>query len=218
MCLIQTKVPVPSPISVPQGIEQYLQLSMEPWRLPRQLSSEKMLPSPRPRILAFLLCLAVHPAGVFAKRVPDPSFKTLDGGSHKLSALRGQIVVVNFWATWCGPCQEELPRLSQIAASYSGKPVSFVFISIDDPKDRAKIPSALAKLHLDFTSWIGADTDTLDGFGLGNIVPGTIVLDETGTPVARVMGEAREDDVRKPIDWLLGNKKGDPPKALTKRL
>jgi len=177
-----------------------------------------MPPSPKRQLLCFLLCFAIFPAAFGAKRIPDPSFKTLDGQSHKLSALRGQIVVVNFWATWCGPCQEELPRLSEIAASYSGKPVNFVFISIDEPKDRKKIPAALAKLHVDFGSWVGADTDTLDSFGLGNIVPGTIVLDESGSPVARVMGEAREDDVRKAVDWLLGGKKGDAPQALTKRL
>jgi thiol-disulfide isomerase/thioredoxin len=177
-----------------------------------------MPPFPNRQILTFLLCLAIFPAVLFAKRVPDPTFKTLDGQSHKLSTLRGQIVVVNFWATWCGPCQEELPRLSQIAASYSGKPVSFVFISIDEPKNRSKIPATLAKLHLDSVSWVGADTDTLDGFGLGNIVPGTLILDETGAPIARIMGEAREDDVRKPVDWLLGGKKGAPPQALTKRL
>lgn len=179
---------------------------------------ETMPPSPSRRISAIALCLTLIPTLVWAKRVPDPSFKTLDGQSHKLSALRGQIVVVNFWATWCGPCQEELPRLSQIAASYSGKPVSFVFISIDDPKDRSKIPSALTRLHVDFTSWVGADTDTLDSFGLGNIVPGTLVLDESGQAVARVMGEAKEEDVRKAVDWLLSGKKGDPPPALTKRL
>jgi thiol-disulfide isomerase/thioredoxin len=176
-----------------------------------------MPPSPNRKILNFLLCIIFFPTALMAKRVPDPSFKTLDGQSHKLSALRGQIVVVNFWATWCGPCQEELPRLSQIAASYAGKPVKFVFVSIDGPKDRGKIPSALAKLHVDLNSWVGADTDTLDSFGLGNIVPGTIVVDENGSPVARVMGEAKEDDVRKAVDWLLNGKKGDPPQAITKR-
>jgi len=176
-----------------------------------------MPPFPNRQILGLLLCLAMFPPSLFAKRVPDPTFKTLDGQSHKLSTLRGQIVVVNFWATWCGPCQEELPRLSRIAASYSGKPVSFVFISIDESKSRSKIPSALAKLNVDFVSWVGADTDTLDSFGMGNIVPGTLILDETGAPVARIMGEAKEDDVRKPVDWLLGGKIGDPPQALTKR-
>ena len=92
---------------------------------------------------AFCLFSALLSNPLVAKRVPDPSFKTLDGQTRKLSTLHGQIVVVNFWATWCGPCQEELPRLSQIAASYAGKPVSFVFISIDAPKDHAKIPGTL---------------------------------------------------------------------------
>jgi thiol-disulfide isomerase/thioredoxin len=167
--------------------------------------------------MALLAALALLPAPLVAKHLPDPAFKTMDGKTRKLSAMHGQIVVVNFWATWCGPCQEELPRLSQIAASYAGKPVNFVFISIDSPKDRAKIPVSLARLHVDFDSWVNADTDTLSGFGLGDIVPGTIVLDENGEPVARVMGEAREGDVRKPVDWLLGNRQGDPPTALTKR-
>lgn len=176
-----------------------------------------MPPFPNRKLLQLLLCLFVLPTSLLAKRVPDPTFKTLEGQSHKLSTLRGQIVVVNFWATWCGPCQEELPRLSQVAASYSGKPVTFVFISIDDPKDHPKIPTTLSRLHVNFTTWVNADTDTLSSFGLGNIVPGTIVLDETGQPIARVMGEAKEDDVRKPVDWLLNGRKGDPPQSLTKR-
>jgi thiol-disulfide isomerase/thioredoxin len=164
-----------------------------------------------------LLALVLLAAPLFAKRAPDPAFKTLDGQTRKLSELHGQIVVVNFWATWCGPCQEELPRLKQIAASYADKPVSFVYISIDAPKDRSKIPAALARLHLDFDSWVGADTDTLGRFGLGDIVPGTLVLDENGEAIARIMGEAREDDVRTPVDWLLGGKTGSAPAALTKR-
>jgi thiol-disulfide isomerase/thioredoxin len=162
------------------------------------------------------LVLAIAAVSLAAKRAPDPEFKTLGGQSRKLSALHGQIVVVNFWATWCAPCQEELPRLSQLAASYAGKPVSFVFISIDEPKNRAKIPATLARLHVALDSWVNADTDTLDRFGLGNIVPCTMVLDEDGAIVARVMGEAKEDDVHQAVDWLLGGKTGTAPPALTK--
>ena len=84
----------------------------------------------RVRLSTLSLSLAIAFAlPLNAKRAPDPGFKSLDGHSRKLSSLRGQAVVVNFWATWCGPCQEELPRLAQIAASYSGKPITFVFIS-----------------------------------------------------------------------------------------
>lgn len=199
-----------------------LSLSMEPGGDIDTYSQKAMLKNARRfsgtlslgLLIAVLLIAAVPLA---AKRVPDPGFKTLDGQSRKLSALHGQIVVVNFWATWCAPCQEELPRLSQLAAAYAGKPVSFVFISIDEPKNRAKIPATLARLNVTFDSWVNADTETLDQFGLGNIVPGTMVLDEDGAIVARVMGEAKEDDVHKAVDWLLGGKAGPAPPALTKR-
>jgi thiol-disulfide isomerase/thioredoxin len=170
-----------------------------------------------PRLLAVLSVCACLALPAVAKRAPDPGFKSLDGESRKLSALRGQIVVVNFWATWCGPCQEELPRLAQMAASYAGKPVKFVIISIDEPKDRKKIPAVLERLKVPADSWVGGDTDMMGDFGLGNIVPGTAVLDEHGEIVARVMGEARDADVRAAVDWLLGGKTGPAPAAVTKR-
>lgn len=162
------------------------------------------------------LALALAPAA-YARRLPDPAFKTLTGESRKLSQLRGSIVVVNFWATWCEPCQEELPRLQQLAAAYAGKPVRFVFISIDEPKDRAKIAPTLAQLHLALESWTNASTDTLEDFGLGNIVPGTLILNEQGDAVSRVMGEARDTDIRAALDWLLAHKSGPAPAPLIKR-
>ena len=153
----------------------------------------------------------------FARSAPDPAYKTLDGRTQKVSALRGKVVVVNFWATWCTPCQEEMPRLAKMAADYAGKPVAFVFISIDEPKDRGKVPAALEKLHFTQESWVGGNTDIMADFGLGDIVPGTAILDERGQIVARVMGEARDEDVRTPVDWLLNGKVGPAPAALTKR-
>ena len=163
------------------------------------------------------MCWLAMSIPMVAKHAPDPGFKALDGHTQKLSALRGQVVVVNFWATWCGPCQEELPRLTQLARRYAGKPVRFVLISIDEPKDRAKIPAVLGRLHVDLQSWDDADTDTMKDFGLGDILPGTAILDDRGDVVARIRGEAREEDVRGAVDWLLGGKIGPAPAALTKR-
>ena len=168
------------------------------------------------RAAALVLCCSLA-APLIAKRAPDPAYKTLDGHTARLSGLRGRVVVVNFWATWCAPCQEELPRLAQLASDYSGKPVSFVLVSIDEPKDRAKIPATLARLHVPQESWVGGNTDVMDQFGLGDIVPGTAILDAQGNIVARIMGEAHEEDVRGAVDWLLGGKAGRAPAALTKR-
>jgi hypothetical protein len=90
-------------------------------------------------------------------------------------------------------------------------------ISIDEPKDRAKIPAALARLNVSLESWDEADTGTMGRFGLGDIVPGTAILDDKGEVVARIMGEAHEDDVRRPVDWLLGVRAGRAQSPMTKR-
>jgi thiol-disulfide isomerase/thioredoxin len=156
-----------------------------------------------------------------AESAPKLSLKDLSGQTQKLSALRGRIVVLNFWATWCEPCQEELPRLSKLSQSYVAKNVQFVAVSIDVPKDGEKIEPLLRRLNVTLDVWTGADLDTLEKFGLGNVVPGTMVIDEKGQVVARVMGEARDEDVRAPLDWLCRGASPCPASApetlLTKR-
>ncbi len=69
---------------------------------------------------------------------PDFNFENLNGGTSKLSSLRGSVVYVDIWATWCGPCKSEIPHLKKLEENFIGKPVQFVSISIDAPKDRAK--------------------------------------------------------------------------------
>jgi len=169
-----------------------------------------------PRI--FIICaLAMFTAIAGAESVPKLSLKDLSGQTQKLSALRGKVVVINFWATWCEPCQEELPRLSKLAQSYAGKNVQFVAVSIDAARDREKIEPLLRRLNVNLDVWTGADLDTLEKFGLGNVVPGTMVIDETGQIVTRVMGEARDGDVRTPLDWVLQGRFGSAPSPIVKR-
>lgn len=167
--------------------------------------------------VVLVLCFAVGVSPLYAKHAPNLDLKDLNGNSHKLSSLHGQIVVINFWATWCGPCQEELPRLSKLAESYSGKNVRFVAVSIDALRDRSRIQPALEKGNVTLETWVGADTGMLSSFGLGDIVPGTVVLDEHGEIVARIMGEAHDEDVRSAVDWLMGGRSGPAPATLTKR-
>jgi thiol-disulfide isomerase/thioredoxin len=161
--------------------------------------------------------LAMLAAIASAESAPKLSLKDLSGGTQKLSALRGKVVVLNFWATWCEPCQDELPRLSRLAHSYDGKNIRFAAVSIDAAKDREKIEPLLRRLNVDLDVWTGADLDTLEKVGLGNGVPGTMVIDETGQVVARVIGEARDEDVRAPLDWLIQGRIGPAPAALLKR-
>ena len=168
-------------------------------------------------LLAFALVLSLAPSAVGAKRVPSLKLKDLTGQTVTLASLRGHIVVLSFWATWCAPCQEELPRLSTISKTYAAQNVRFIAVSIDDKKDIHKIQIFLQKHDISLDVWTGANADTLDRFGLGNIVPGTVILDENGYAIARIMGEARENDIRSAVDWLLDQRKGPAPAPMTRR-
>lgn len=161
-------------------------------------------------LLAFIPTIA-------AKPIPDLAFKDLAGHPQRLSSLRGSITVINFWATWCGPCRNELPRLAGLAHRYSANNVRFVAISVDEPKDQSKVAPYLSTNHIAIDAWLGADIDTLGRLHLGNVVPATIILDRDGTPIGRIEGEAQDTDITTYLDWLLSDRKAAPPKPLIKR-
>lgn len=156
-------------------------------------------------------------ASGFAKTAPNLDAKDLAGHTQKLSALRGQIVVLSFWATWCGPCREELPRLSKLSEAYAGKNVRFVAVSVDERKDFPKIEPFLQKQSIHLEVWTGADVDTVGRFGLGEIVPGTVILDQRGNIITRIMGEAQDADIQTRLDWLLNGRQGAAPEEKLKR-
>ena len=164
--------------------------------------------------LAFALCAV----SAVAKPVPDLKFQDLHGNAHKLSSLQGSVAVVNFWATWCGPCREEMPRLSKLAKAYAARNVKFVAVSADEEKDRGKIAPLLQRDGIDLEVWTGADIGTLDRLKLGEGLPATIVLDRDGTAIGRIEGEAHEEDVAGYLDWLLSDRKAPAPAALINRM
>jgi thiol-disulfide isomerase/thioredoxin len=166
-------------------------------------------------ILAFAFVCPLTPL-MQAKQAPNLKFKDLTGRTHKISELRGSIVVVNFWATWCGPCREELPLLSQLSQKYAGRKIRFIAVSADEGKDRAKVDQFLSRSPLAMEVWVGGDLDALDILdraGLGNELPATMILDEQGEMITRIKGEAHEADITASLDWLLGGRGGSAPSA-----
>ncbi len=164
-------------------------------------------------VLFFVLRMELHPA--LAQSEP-PKFKALDGSVHDLHELRGHPAVVNFWATWCGPCKEEMPRLQKLADAYTPRGVAFIAISLDAPETREKIPSLIGKRGLRMPVWTGATDQTLAAFELGELVPATLVLDENGTVIGKIEGEMRDKDVQSRLDWLLAGRQGKQPKLVQK--
>jgi thiol-disulfide isomerase/thioredoxin len=153
----------------------------------------------------------------YAKHAPNLDFKDLEGHSQKLDSTRGSITVISFWATWCVPCREELPRFSALNQEYASKGVRFLAISVDETKDRNKIQPFLQKQNISLDVWVGGNIDVLNRLGLGNVVPGTLILDKDGEIMGRIMGEAQDVDIRTRLDWLLHDRQGTAPELLTKR-
>jgi thiol-disulfide isomerase/thioredoxin len=68
----------------------------------------------------------------------DASFKTLDGASKKLSDYKGKVVVLDLWATWCGPCRQEIPHLITLANEYRDQGVEVIGLTNEDPNTQAE--------------------------------------------------------------------------------
>ncbi|HUP04203.1 MAG TPA: TlpA disulfide reductase family protein [Bryobacteraceae bacterium] len=162
--------------------------------------------------------LLVAAAGLrAAEPAADLTLKDSTGHKVRLRDLRGKPVLLNFWATWCGPCNDEMPSLAAIEKQYSGR-VAFIGASLDDSKTESKIAAFLTRYNVDFPIWHGATADDLDRLKLGNAVPATAFLDEQGRIIARILGQARPEEVKERLDWLTGDRRGPAPAALVKHL
>lgn len=125
-----------------------------------------------------------------ATPAPDIALADPSGKVVKLSDYRGQVLVVNFWATWCAPCKIEMPTLNALAAAYAVQPVKVLAVSVDREKDHAKAISEMAP-H-------GALTLLFDdsyklAFGMtppAQGMPTTVIYDRKGVERARLSGEA----------------------------
>jgi thiol-disulfide isomerase/thioredoxin len=129
--------------------------------------------------------------------------KDLSGTEQRLSAFKGRIVVLNFWATYCIPCRKEMPDLAAIQNEYAALGVQVVGASTDAAEDRAKVLQFVRETKLNFPIWIGATTADMIRFGLGAALPGTVVIGKDGRVVKVISGVVNQADLKKQIDALL---------------
>ena len=119
----------------------------------------------------------------------------LSGRPRALSEWTGKVLVVNFWATWCAPCLEEIPLLMAARKSHAGKGIDVVGIAIDQVP---KITEFAAKLSIDYTLLLAGAAGLELMRSLGNRsggLPFTVFLDRTGTLVRKKLGVLRQPEL-----------------------
>jgi thiol-disulfide isomerase/thioredoxin len=167
-----------------------------------------------------VISLLMLPLCGASKELPksDLTLKDMNGQRVRLRDYRGKVVVLNFWATWCGPCKAELPMLVEAAKEYGSKGVVFVAASLDDEKTKQQVPAFISTHQIDFPVWLGATGDDLAKLGLGEAVPATAFLDQEGHILARILGQLRREDLKERLEWLTGDRSGPAPQAVVKHL
>jgi thiol-disulfide isomerase/thioredoxin len=145
---------------------------------------------------------AAASAGLIGSEVPL-ALKDLFGVEQDLSAYRGRIVVLNFWATYCLPCRKEMPDLAAIQNEYAALGVQVIGASSDTLEDRAKVLQFIKETKLNFPVWVGASAADMLRFGLGSALPGTVILGRDGKVVAQFRGVINQAELKKRLDVLL---------------
>ena len=129
--------------------------------------------------------------------------KDLFGAEQKLSAYRGRIVVLNFWATWCGPCKKEMPDLAAIQNSYAAYGVQVIGASADTLAELNAVRQFIKETTVNFPVWLGATTEQMAQFGLGPGLPGTAIIGRDGKIVAIYRSVVTQKEIKKHLDKLV---------------
>jgi thiol-disulfide isomerase/thioredoxin len=118
----------------------------------------------------------------------DFKLKDLEGKEVALSSFKGKVVLLNFWATWCGPCKAEIPGFVELQEQYKDK-LTIVGYSVDDPADKAKAFAAEYKMNYPILLGEGRE-DVQEAYGPIWGIPASFIISKDGTVCRKHMGIA----------------------------
>lgn len=164
------------------------------------------------KLLPFLIVAIIAALGGFAVQrylvmrdappapAPELALPTLDGGTLRLSSLRGNLVLINFWATWCAPCLKEIPLLVKAQARYGARGLQILGPAMDDPE---QVRQMLPRLGITYPILVGeaqipAAMDAL-GDTLGAL-PFSVLVSPEGYVVKRKHGEFDAEELARLIE------------------
>ena len=138
---------------------------------------------------------------VRGQQAPDFELKALDGRTIRLSDYRGKAVVLNFWATYCGPCKVEMPWFEEFQKQYASQGLVVIGVSQDDSQD--DVQKFIQEMGVHYTIVMGRE-QVADAYGGVQFLPGTFYIDRDGRIVDRVFGLVGHGDIEANIKRSLG--------------
>lgn len=129
-------------------------------------------------------------SAVEKKPAPDITVSSLNGEKLKLSELKGKVVLLNFWATWCPPCREEIPSMMKLNAAMTGKKYQMVAVSLDEG-GKAAIEDFFRTSGYLLPTYTDPDGKAAAAYGVTGF-PESFVIDKNGIIVKKIIG---------PLDW-----------------
>ncbi len=127
------------------------------------------------------------------KRAPAFEVTALDGSKFNLDAMGGRVVLIDFWATWCGPCNQELPHMKKIAKEFAAEPLVILSVSFDS--DDAKWRQFIQKNEMTWMQYRDADHGLSNAFGVSSI-PRYFTIDSDGVLTSVMVGEGSDVEGR----------------------
>jgi thiol-disulfide isomerase/thioredoxin len=128
------------------------------------------------------------------KPVEEMTWAALDGRTNqegtvsKLKDLQGKVVILDFWATYCPPCIEEIPHLKALQKKYGKENLEVIGLHVGGDEDRPKVPAFVQKLKIDYTLAIPEEELTRFIFGRESAIPQTAIFDRRGRLVIKITG------------------------------
>jgi len=131
-----------------------------------------------------------------SSQAPDFTLRGMDGQNLRLQELRGRVVLVNFWATWCGPCRLEMPSIQKLHREFKTR--GLVVLGINQGEDVLKVRPFLKKNGYDFGILLDAQQSVAGRYQVSSI-PSLFIIDRTGTIRSHFVGVRDEDTLREAL-------------------
>ena len=122
------------------------------------------------------------------KPVPEMSWTSFDGNIKKLRDFQGKVVILDFWATYCKPCIEEIPHLKELQAKYGSDNLLVVGLHVGGKEDEPKVPEFVERLKITYSLAYPEDALTSYIFGQDTAIPQTAIFDRKGRLIKKIVG------------------------------